>query len=182
MVAPFSLILCLIWGELTWAHSVHAMHRTVQVCGNLMFIIYSAYVYAYAIGVAGVGESVTAWLVGLQVLPPGILRRTLCPVHRSRLPGRKHRHDRDHRAAALPCIWTLRYRPNLVRGDPGDVCGARADLAADRHQSVCHPEYLGRRAGGRRDGHENFRSTSSCSSCCSCWLRFRSSRCGCRRR
>jgi C4-dicarboxylate transporter, DctM subunit len=63
----FSLILCLIWGEMTWGHFVQAMQRTVQVCGNLLFIIYAAYIYAYAIGVAGVGESVTSWLVGLQL-------------------------------------------------------------------------------------------------------------------
>jgi C4-dicarboxylate transporter, DctM subunit len=63
----FSLILCLVWGELNWAQFTAAMHRTVQICGNLMFIIYAAYIYAYAIGVAGVGESVTAWLVGLHL-------------------------------------------------------------------------------------------------------------------
>ncbi len=63
----FSLILCLIWGDLTWEHFTGALHRTVQVCGNLLFIIYAAYVYAYAIGVAGVGESVTSWLVGLHL-------------------------------------------------------------------------------------------------------------------
>jgi tripartite ATP-independent transporter DctM subunit len=63
----FALILCLIWGDLTWSHFTAALHRTVQVCGNLLFIIYAAYVYAYAIGVAGVGESVTAWLVGLHL-------------------------------------------------------------------------------------------------------------------
>ena len=63
----FSLILCLIWGDLTWKHLTEALHRTVQICGNLLFIIYAAYVYAYAIGVAGVGESVTAWLIGLHL-------------------------------------------------------------------------------------------------------------------
>ncbi|MEA2745085.1 MAG: C4-dicarboxylate transporter, DctM subunit, partial [Acetobacteraceae bacterium] len=63
----FALILCLIWGALTWKHFTAALHRTVQVCGNLLFIIYAAYIYAYAIGVAGVGESVTSWLVGLHL-------------------------------------------------------------------------------------------------------------------
>jgi tripartite ATP-independent transporter DctM subunit len=63
----FALILCLLWGELTWRQFVDAMHRTVQIVGNLMFIIYAAYIYAYAIGVAGVGEAVTAWLVGLNL-------------------------------------------------------------------------------------------------------------------
>src|SRR3954454_731254 len=52
----FAFILCLIWGDLTWTHFTEAMHRTVQICGNLLFIIYAAYIYAYAIGVAGVGE------------------------------------------------------------------------------------------------------------------------------
>jgi tripartite ATP-independent transporter DctM subunit len=63
----FSFLLCLVWGDLTWRHFTDALHRTVQICGNLLFIIYAAYIYAYAIGVAGVGESVTAWLVGLHL-------------------------------------------------------------------------------------------------------------------
>jgi len=63
----FALILCIVWGELTWEHVSSALQHTVRVCGNLLFIIYAAYVYAYAIGVAGVGESVTAWLVGLHL-------------------------------------------------------------------------------------------------------------------
>ncbi len=63
----FALLLCLFWGELSWRQFVDAMHRTVQIVGNLLFIIYSAYIYAYAIGVAGVGESVTGWLVGLNL-------------------------------------------------------------------------------------------------------------------
>ncbi len=63
----FAFILCLVWGELTWRHFTEALHRTVQICGNLLFIIYAAYIYAYAIGTAGVGESVTAWLVGLHL-------------------------------------------------------------------------------------------------------------------
>lgn len=63
----FALLLCLFWGELSWRQFVDAMHRTVQIVGNLLFIIYSAYIYAYAIGVAGVGESVTSWLVGLNL-------------------------------------------------------------------------------------------------------------------
>jgi tripartite ATP-independent transporter DctM subunit len=63
----FAFLLCLIWGDLTWTSFKEAMHRTVQICGNLLFIIYAAYIYAYAIGVAGVGESVTAWLVGLHL-------------------------------------------------------------------------------------------------------------------
>jgi len=63
----FALILCLVWGELSWAQFTEALHVTVQTCGNLLFIIYSAYIYAYAIGIAGVGETVTAWLISLHL-------------------------------------------------------------------------------------------------------------------
>jgi C4-dicarboxylate transporter, DctM subunit len=63
----FALLLCVVWGDLTWKLFVTSMQRTVQIVGNLMFIIYAAYIYAYAIGVAGVGESVTSWLIGLQL-------------------------------------------------------------------------------------------------------------------
>ena len=63
----FALILGIVCFDLTWRHFVDAMHRTVQICGNLLFIVYAAYIYAYAIGVAGVGEAVTSWLVGLNL-------------------------------------------------------------------------------------------------------------------
>jgi C4-dicarboxylate transporter, DctM subunit len=63
----FALLLCLVWGELRWRQFADALHRTVQIVGNLLFIIYAAYIYAYAIGVAGVGETVTGWLVGLNL-------------------------------------------------------------------------------------------------------------------
>jgi C4-dicarboxylate transporter DctM subunit len=63
----FALLLCVVWGNLTWELFIASMHRTVQIVGNLMFIIYAAYIYAYAIGVAGVGESVTSWLIGLRL-------------------------------------------------------------------------------------------------------------------
>jgi C4-dicarboxylate transporter DctM subunit len=52
-------------GLVTWG-SMNSF-TLVQVCGNLLFIIYAAYIYAYAIGVAGVGESVASWLVGLHL-------------------------------------------------------------------------------------------------------------------
>lgn len=63
----FALLLCMIWGDLTWTLFLESMHRTVQIVGNLLFIIYAAYIYAYAIDVAGVGETVTAWLVDLKL-------------------------------------------------------------------------------------------------------------------
>ena len=150
----FALILCLIWGDLTWAHFVDAMHRTVQIVGNLLFIIYSAYVYAYAIGVAGVGESVTHWLVGLNLSHMQffaalfVLYTVLgCLVESIGMI-----------VITVPLIYPgageLRDRSDLVRRDPGDVRRTRPDLAADRDQSVRDPEHLGRRTQRRRDGHD----------------------------
>jgi C4-dicarboxylate transporter, DctM subunit len=62
-----ALILSVFVGDLTWKLFVVAMRRTVQIIGNLLFIIFAAYIYAYAIGVAGIGDQVTAWLVGLHL-------------------------------------------------------------------------------------------------------------------
>jgi C4-dicarboxylate transporter, DctM subunit len=56
-----------IWGDLTLAAFIAAIRRTVRVLGNILFIIYTAYVFSYAISVAGVGDEVTAFLVGLHL-------------------------------------------------------------------------------------------------------------------
>jgi C4-dicarboxylate transporter, DctM subunit len=58
-----SLLICLVWGELTWPKLLDAVRRTIHIVGNLLFIIYSAYIFAYAIGIAGIGERLTGWLV-----------------------------------------------------------------------------------------------------------------------
>lgn len=63
-------LISLVWGELTWARLGGAVRRTVQIVGNLLFIIYAAYIFAYAIGIAGIGERATAWLVGLHLSRP----------------------------------------------------------------------------------------------------------------
>ncbi len=57
----------IIWGELTWGRMMAAVRRTILVVGNLLFIIYAAYIFAYAIGIAGIGETTTQWLVGLHL-------------------------------------------------------------------------------------------------------------------
>jgi tripartite ATP-independent transporter DctM subunit len=61
------LVICLIWGNLTWKRLMAAVRRTILIVGNLLFIIYAAYIFAYAIGMAGIGEHVTGWLVGLHL-------------------------------------------------------------------------------------------------------------------
>ncbi len=44
-----------------------AMVSAVKISGNILLIVYTAFVFSYAISVAGVGESLTTWLVGLKL-------------------------------------------------------------------------------------------------------------------
>jgi tripartite ATP-independent transporter DctM subunit len=62
-----AILISRVWGDLTWAIFRQALARTVRLLGNLLFIVYSAYVFSYAISFAGIGEEVTAFLVGLKL-------------------------------------------------------------------------------------------------------------------
>ena len=64
------LLLALLFGQLTWGILGDSLHRTVVVVGNIMFIVYTAFLFSYAISFAGVGEIVTAALVGLDLSRP----------------------------------------------------------------------------------------------------------------
>jgi tripartite ATP-independent transporter DctM subunit len=63
----FGIVISVVWGDLTLAAFIAAIRRTVRVLGNILFIIYTAYVFSYAISVAGVGDEVTGFLVGLHL-------------------------------------------------------------------------------------------------------------------
>lgn len=63
----FAIVISRIWGDLTWRSFIAALQRTVRLLGNILFIIYTAFVFSYAISVAGVGEQVTQFLVGLHL-------------------------------------------------------------------------------------------------------------------
>jgi C4-dicarboxylate transporter, DctM subunit len=62
-----ALVVSALWGELDRRAVVAAGRRTIRTVGNILFIIYAAYLFSYAIGYAGVGEAVTAFLVGLEL-------------------------------------------------------------------------------------------------------------------
>jgi tripartite ATP-independent transporter DctM subunit len=57
----------MIWGKVTLANLREAMVSAVKISGNILLIVYTAFVFSYAISMAGVGESLTAWLVGLKL-------------------------------------------------------------------------------------------------------------------
>lgn len=65
-------IIARVWGELDGAVMAAALRTTVRVSGNILFIIYAAFVFSYAISVAGVGERITAFLVGLHLSRTGL--------------------------------------------------------------------------------------------------------------
>lgn len=56
-----------IWGESNFGVYKRAFQSTTWVCGNILFIIYAAFLFSYAISYAGVGEQITQFLVGLKL-------------------------------------------------------------------------------------------------------------------
>ncbi|MDA8049018.1 MAG: TRAP transporter large permease [Rhodospirillales bacterium] len=67
-----------IWGELSWSSLLSIIDRSIRISGNILFIIYAAYLYAYAIGLSGIGGSVTAWLVSLHLGQIGFFFALFC--------------------------------------------------------------------------------------------------------
>jgi C4-dicarboxylate transporter DctM subunit len=65
------MVLCAVFGELKLSLLNAALQRSVKTVGNILFIIYAAYVFSYAISLSGVGESVTGFLVGLHLSRTG---------------------------------------------------------------------------------------------------------------
>src|SRR4029453_1622198 len=51
-----ALVIARIWGELHWATLVRALYSTTRICGNILFIVYAAFLFSYAISYAGGGE------------------------------------------------------------------------------------------------------------------------------
>jgi TRAP-type C4-dicarboxylate transport system permease large subunit len=44
-----------------------AMHSTVNFSGNILFLIFAAYLFSYAISFAGIGEKLTEFIVGMKL-------------------------------------------------------------------------------------------------------------------
>ncbi len=62
-----SILLGTVFGDLTVKKLIAAMHSTVNFSGNILFLIFAAYVFSYAISFAGIGEKLTEYIVGLQL-------------------------------------------------------------------------------------------------------------------
>jgi tripartite ATP-independent transporter DctM subunit len=62
-----AILLGALSGGLTPRRLMEAMVNTVKLSGNILFIIFSAYVFSYAISFAGIGEQVTSFIVGMHL-------------------------------------------------------------------------------------------------------------------
>jgi tripartite ATP-independent transporter DctM subunit len=62
-----SLLLGFLFGDLTTKRVIEAMHATVNFTGNILFLIFAAYVFSYAISFAGIGEKLTEFIVGMKL-------------------------------------------------------------------------------------------------------------------
>ena len=61
------LVLSAMFGEISVPMLRDALVRTVEICGNIIFIIYAAYVFSYAISYGGIGEKVVKFVIGLHL-------------------------------------------------------------------------------------------------------------------
>lgn len=63
----FAVVIAKLFGELSWREFVDCLKRSTLVTSNILFITYAAFIFSYAMAVAGVGEDVTAFIVGLNL-------------------------------------------------------------------------------------------------------------------
>jgi tripartite ATP-independent transporter DctM subunit len=62
-----AMVIAMICGEFNFRVLKTALQTCVRVCGNILFIVYAAFVFSYAISYAGVGEQITQFLVDLKL-------------------------------------------------------------------------------------------------------------------
>ena len=130
------------------------MHNTIYFTGNILFLILAAYIFSVALSFGGVGEKVTEFIVGLQLTKfefyiallvlftiLGCLIESLGMIVIT-VP------------LLFPVLGSYGIDPILFGVDPRHLHRARPDLAADRDQSVRHPEHLGRQAERGRHRHD----------------------------
>lgn len=60
--ALLAFVIGKIWGTLDWAAFRRALGKTVQVSGTILFIVYAAYLFSYAIGMVGITDELAGVL------------------------------------------------------------------------------------------------------------------------
>ena len=59
--------LCKMFGSMTWKIFNDSLQNTVIVVGNILYIVLAAYLFSYAISYAGIGKSITQWVISLKL-------------------------------------------------------------------------------------------------------------------
>jgi tripartite ATP-independent transporter DctM subunit len=62
-----ALAIGMAWGDLDLAAIRQALRSTILISGNILFIVFAAFVFSYGISLGGVGEKLTQFLVGLEL-------------------------------------------------------------------------------------------------------------------
>ena len=60
-------VIACVWGSMPWSNVRAALRSTVLICGNILFIVYAAFIFSYAISLGGVGEALTNWIITLDL-------------------------------------------------------------------------------------------------------------------
>ena len=63
----FSIVICRIFGDLSWKVFVASLRQSMLVVGNILFITYAAFVFSYAMSYGAVGEHITEFIIGLNL-------------------------------------------------------------------------------------------------------------------
>lgn len=62
-----AMMICVLWGNLDLKRFRVALQNTVRVSGAILFIVYAAFLFSYAVGMAGLADALTNALVGLDL-------------------------------------------------------------------------------------------------------------------
>ncbi|WP_246658695.1 TRAP transporter large permease [Mesorhizobium sp. J18] len=62
-----AIVLSAVYGKLTIRNLLDAFESTVMMCGNILFIVLAAYLFAYAISYAGIGEELVSLALDMEM-------------------------------------------------------------------------------------------------------------------
>src|SRR5690606_23291174 len=71
--AVLAFVIGKVWGRLGWQEFRAALVKTVMVSGTILFIVYAAYLFSYAIGMVGVTDELVGTIKELGLSPVGFL-------------------------------------------------------------------------------------------------------------
>ena len=62
-----------VWGDMSFAALRRALRKTVIATGSILFVVYAAFLFSYAIGVAGTAADIAKWIADAGVSRAGFL-------------------------------------------------------------------------------------------------------------